>query len=434
MGLHALPALVLILTLVILPGCRAGGNEYNNSYAQSASQPSVYQIGPDSAGAQLALVGSSETLAGEFSTEAYSVLSHYGGEQGLSYGAYQTGGVSQESLLATLELADKGGAVLVVLLGEDISPYAAAAQAAYPEVEFVLMAMTGAGTEPARNGILVRYAAEEGGWLAGYAAVLEGYTELAVYEEDNELSTRLGLGFLLGAEAAAKELYQNDDLTASSAGENAAQPEPPIWVHVISVEEPAQAAGSGQDANNSEASGSAAAGSASPQRLAADAAYEAGAQLIFANRIGSGQDVRRAAQVANGRMIAITTLTGTAPSGDSVLLTMQLSPTQILNDLLTGWSADRFAGGTEAGGTVGNGSIGLDLSAGNAKTLTDVAYDGLVDSFRYGGLADKVSKAVTNEAGDLVTLRDLSLTQVALLPPGDGAAPAPVPEEGGGNG
>ena len=66
-------------------------------------------------------------------------------------------------------------------------------------------------TAPAANTALITYKEEQAGYLAGYAAVYDGYKELGFLGGMAVPAViRYGYGFVQGADAAAKELGADD--------------------------------------------------------------------------------------------------------------------------------------------------------------------------------------------------------------------------------
>lgn len=84
------------------------------------------------------------------------------------------------------------------------------AQDTWPDTKFVLL--DGVPTQNGEsktnaNTVGIQYAEEQAGFLAGYAAVVEGYKKLGFMGGvATPAVVRYGYGYIQGAEAAAKEL------------------------------------------------------------------------------------------------------------------------------------------------------------------------------------------------------------------------------------
>lgn len=118
---------------------------------------------------------------------------------------------SDAGYLAAIDLAVTGGAKVVVTPGYlfEVSVYEA--QTKYPDVKFILLdgaPHTADYTfETKENVASIMYAEEQSGYLAGYAAVMDGMTNLGFMGGMAVPAVQaFGYGYLQGAEDAAKEL------------------------------------------------------------------------------------------------------------------------------------------------------------------------------------------------------------------------------------
>ena len=84
------------------------------------------------------------------------------------------------------------------------------AQDTWPDLKFVLLdgvPSSNGDTKIGENTVGIQYAEEQAGFLAGYAAVVEGYKKLGFMGGvATPAVVRYGYGFIQGAEAAAKEM------------------------------------------------------------------------------------------------------------------------------------------------------------------------------------------------------------------------------------
>lgn len=130
----------------------------------------------------------------------------------ISHQYYKPEEASDAGYLAAIELAIAGGAKVVVTPGFLFEVAMYEAQTRYPEVKFILL--DGAPHtadysvfETKDNVASVMYAEEESGYLAGYAAVMDGMKKLGFMGGMAVPAVQaFGYGFLLGAQDAAKEL------------------------------------------------------------------------------------------------------------------------------------------------------------------------------------------------------------------------------------
>ena len=109
-----------------------------------------------------------------------------------------------------MELAIENGAKIIVAPGFLQAAAMTEVALAYPEVKFIFIdgwTLTDEDGAAIPNVTAVVYKEEESGFLAGYAAVMEGYTKLGYTgggAGDNPACNRFGYGFVQGAQAAAK--------------------------------------------------------------------------------------------------------------------------------------------------------------------------------------------------------------------------------------
>ena len=124
---------------------------------------------------------------------------------------------TEDSDAARLEQMDNAvndGAKSIVVAGYLFGSAIAQAQEKYPDVQFLALDVsTGdlGDTAPASNTALITYKEEQAGYLAGYAAVYDGYKELGFLGGMAVPAViRYGYGFVQGADAAAKEIGADD--------------------------------------------------------------------------------------------------------------------------------------------------------------------------------------------------------------------------------
>ena len=124
---------------------------------------------------------------------------------------------TEDSDAARLEQMDNAvndGAKAVVVAGYLFGSSIAEAQAKYPDVQFLALDVSTADLgdkAPTSNTALITYKEEQAGYLAGYAAVYDGYKELGFLGGLAVPAViRYGYGFVQGADAAAKEIGATD--------------------------------------------------------------------------------------------------------------------------------------------------------------------------------------------------------------------------------
>lgn len=147
-----------------------------------------------------------------FNQGAWEGVVAFADENNITHQYYKPEDISDDYYLAAIEDAIEAGAEIVVTPGFLFESAVYSAQTLYPDVKFILL--DGAPHTPdyatfntADNTASVMYAEEQSGFLAGYAAVMDGYTNLG-YEGGQAVPAvrAFGYGFVQGAEYAAAEL------------------------------------------------------------------------------------------------------------------------------------------------------------------------------------------------------------------------------------
>ena len=197
-------ALLLAIAMIacIFVGC--GGNDEvdlsnpDNIADEMTSEDGKYQI------AFITDVGQLKDKS--FNQGTYDGVKLYAAANGKSYKYYQPANGDQatdDDRKAAFDLACANGAEIVVAAGfmqEAALKYAAEK---YPNVHFVFIDGYPIGFD---NVAPISFQEEQSGYLAGYAAVMEGYTKLGFMGGGggtNPACQRFGYGFAQGAEAAA---------------------------------------------------------------------------------------------------------------------------------------------------------------------------------------------------------------------------------------
>ena len=142
-----------------------------------------------------------------FNQGTYDGVKLYASEAGKSYKYYQPAGgdnATDDDRYDAMKLAVENGAKVVVAAGFMQGNAILKAATEFPEVKFVFI--DGWAFEGLNNVTGISFREEQCGYLAGYAAVMDGYTKLGFCGGGggaNAACNRYGYGFVQGAEAAA---------------------------------------------------------------------------------------------------------------------------------------------------------------------------------------------------------------------------------------
>ena len=149
-----------------------------------------------------------------FNQGTFDGVKLFAAAQGKSYKYYQPANGSDatdDDRFDAMKGAVEGGAKVVVAAGFMQGTALTKAATAYPDVKFVFIdgwPLVNENNEVLTNVAGVSFQEEQCGYLAGYAAVKEGYTKLGFTGGGggtNEACCRYGYGYVQGANAAAAE-------------------------------------------------------------------------------------------------------------------------------------------------------------------------------------------------------------------------------------
>ena len=214
--------LALLLCLAMVFTFAACGGNSGSSEGEGESEPAAVSFDDiddncESADGtyQIAMVTDVGQLKdGSFNQFTWNGVKMYAYENGKTYKYYQPANGSSatdDDRIKAMTDACEAGAEVLVTPGflQDTALEAVAPQ--YPDVQFVFIDGWDTGLD---NILGVSYQEEQAGYLAGYAAVMEGYTKLGFSGGgggSNPACIRYGYGYAQGANAAAVE--KGEDIT-----------------------------------------------------------------------------------------------------------------------------------------------------------------------------------------------------------------------------
>ena len=198
-------ALALVMVLGLFAGCGAAneeapaaGNAADAIPDEMTSADGKYQV------AFVTDVGQLKDKS--FNQGTYDGVKLYASANNKSYKYYQPANgneATDEDRIDAMKLACENGAEVVVAAGFMQEGALKAAAEAYPNVNFVFIDGYPIGFD---NVAGIAFQEEQSGYLAGYAAVMEGYTKLGFCGGGggtNPACQRFGYGFVQGVDAAA---------------------------------------------------------------------------------------------------------------------------------------------------------------------------------------------------------------------------------------
>ncbi|MBR3796940.1 MAG: BMP family ABC transporter substrate-binding protein [Clostridia bacterium] len=159
---------------------------------------------------EIALVTDVGTIDDEsFNQACWQGVEAYATANNLKYQYYQPAADSDDERLNSIDQAVSDGAKVIVLPGYLFGATVAQAQQTYPDVKFIAIDVSAGdlGTDPLANLYCAVFGEEQAGYVAGYAAVKDGYTKLGFLGGMAVPAVqRYGFGFVQGANDAAVEL------------------------------------------------------------------------------------------------------------------------------------------------------------------------------------------------------------------------------------
>ena len=207
--------LAMVLIAISIAGCSSPATNGGETPAPStdAETPAPSTGGDTADGFEIALITDKGNIDDKsFNQGAWEGVIAFAEAEGITHQYIKPEEASDAGYLAAIDLAVIGGAKVIVTPGFLFEVPIYEAQTRYPEVKFILLdgaphTADYATFETKENVASVMYAEEQTGYLAGYAAVMDGMTNLGFMGGMAVPAVQaFGYGYLQGAEDAAEEL------------------------------------------------------------------------------------------------------------------------------------------------------------------------------------------------------------------------------------
>lgn len=205
-----------MLVLSTLVGC--SGGKSNDDVGTTDEVETTDEVGTDeevnpNEGAKITLITDKGNIDDKsFNQGSWEGVVEFAEREGMEHTYIKPEEASDAGYLAAIDLAIQGGATVVVTPGFLFEVAIYEAQTKYPEVKFILLdgsphTADYSDFDTKANVASIMYAEEESGYLAGYAAVMDGKTNLGFMGGMAVPAVQaFGYGYLQGAEDAAEEL------------------------------------------------------------------------------------------------------------------------------------------------------------------------------------------------------------------------------------
>jgi len=310
---------------------------------------------------------------GTLAEETWKYVEKYANENQLGSEYFVTQEAKRSVYLDTINSAIDQGAKLIVLAGSQFEITVYEAQKKYPDIYFLLIdgvPHSEKNTYDIKSKTVgVKFAEEEAGFLAGYAAVKDGYTKLSFLgtNDDPEIK-RYGYGFAQGAAEAAEEdqikvEMKYDYTNVSNASDKVKEK--------------------------------------------AEKSYENGTQVIFVCGGTIIDSVAEAAEATNGKIIGSDV--DKSYLSDSVITTAEKSVESAVEDMIDGYADDKFIGGTAFNYAAKNNGICLELENAKFSKFTKGDYDSIFVKLKEGKIKlkkDSQVKSVEQFKSDWLSFKD----------------------------
>ncbi|NLB89807.1 MAG: BMP family ABC transporter substrate-binding protein [Clostridiales bacterium] len=278
-----------------------------------------------------------------FNQGSWEGVKKYSEEAKVNCQYFQSVDDSDAEYLNTIKLAIDSGAKVIVLPSFMFETALYQAQELHQDTKFIQIdGRPQAGDDitykTADNCYSIIYAEEQAGFLAGYAAVKDGYRSLGFLGGIAVPAVvRFGYGFIQGADYAAKELKLAEgdvEMIYSYTGDFSATPE-----------------------NQNKAA----------------SWYQSGVEIVFGCGGAVGQSVFAAAEANDGKSIGVDV--DQSEDSKSVITSAIKNLTGTVYDTLIAYSEGSFPGGIDATLGVESDGVALEMSTARFNTFSQEDYD-----------------------------------------------------------
>ena len=194
-----------LVVLAFVAGCAT---------APAASAPAAAEAKPAEGKEVILLISAAGTLDDRaFNQGCYNGVKQFAAEFNKTYGFYQPTEDTVEAQVTMADTAVKGGAKFIIINSDQFKKSATIMVKNHPDVSFIIFDTipvddAGKQLDPLPKNILaILFREQQSTFLAGYAAVKDGYRKLGFMGGmPVPAVVRFGYGFVWGAEVACKEL------------------------------------------------------------------------------------------------------------------------------------------------------------------------------------------------------------------------------------
>ena len=225
-------ALSLVLASAMVASLVGCGSSAETETPSAAETTTTEAAATEAAATETATTDNSDkkiamiTDSGDITDESFNQITWetcvaYGEANGIETQDYKPAEDTDEERINAVDLAVAEGATVVVMPGYLFGPAIAEEQDLYPDVTFIAVDVTegdivnlaGESVALGSNVYICSFQEEQAGYLAGYAAVKDGYTSLGFLGGIAVPAViRYGFGYIQGINAAAEEMGVDVDV------------------------------------------------------------------------------------------------------------------------------------------------------------------------------------------------------------------------------
>ena len=317
---------------------------------------------------EIALVtDDSLVMDGGHSETAWNAITEFGGTHGISHKYYKATEQTDAAFVDAIKIAINKGAKVVIIDNSKMANAVFEMQEVYPEIDFVLM--DNDPYDPDNGNILIQkntaavaFDSGQAGYLAGYAAVIDGSSKLGfIGENKSDEIKAFGYGYVMGAERAAGEAGVEATMDYRYC----------------------------KDASDADA-----------VYKTAKSMYEDGAEVVFAAGSSIQEPVIEAAEAADGKVIG--SCTDQSKKSDKVITSAVYGIRDAIKGILDSYEDEKFPGGEIVMFNANNNGIGLELKNNRLQNLTQKQYDEVYKALGSGEI--RIDAENIDSVGDIITV------------------------------
>lgn len=361
--------MVAIMAVGLLAGCKSqNSDDVKENQQQSAETETSENIESDAAeetGAEVCLIMMSEGTIDDrgFYGTTYDGIKKFCEETGHTYTYYNTTEDSEDGLYQAVDMAIQNGAEVICVSGASFIGLMEGVFETYPDTLFICNEI--ANTEAADNSVMYSYRIQEATFLAGAAAVYEGYDDIGIICGQQIIpNMNGGYGFIQGVNWAAKELGKTD-IGLKYWYSNSFVASPDIQTYAASW-------------------------------------FESGTQMIAANCGDAVSSVYAAAEATGGKTMSPDT--DQHELSESILTSFLKNLEPVTYEALKEWEEGNFPAGQNVSVGLTEGAVGLEMENERFENFSQEDLDAIIEKIDSGEIETIYDGNATEDPEELYNM------------------------------